>query len=401
MSFDWIKTTWGEIASLEYGKALKDYKSTTEGYPVYGTNGPIGFTDKYLTNGPGVIVGRKGAYRGVHYSEGPFFVIDTAYYLMPFSREQVDIKWAYYNLKNIDINNLDSGSAIPSTSRADFYSLNVLLPSIVEQISIRNILDSLDKKIELNNAINKNLEEMAQALFKRWFIDFEFPNENGEPYKSSRGEFEESELGLIPRGWRVLELGEIIASISETYKTDKEKLIFLNTSDISEGKVLNKVYSDVSSLPGQAKKKIRRDDILYSEIRPQNKRYAYINFDAEDYIVSTKLMVLRSQKKSQSIFVYFYLTNSIVIDYLQMLAEARSGTFPQITYQQIKTLKICLPEDVELKRYSNIIESILKKIQHNNQEINNLNNIRDSLLPKLMSGEIRVPLDEQELVISE
>ena len=98
----WKDISWGDIATLEYGKSLKDYKESLGTIPVYGTNGPIGFTDKALCKQPGVIIGRKGAYRGVHYSKEPFFVIDTAFYLKP-KTEELDIKYAYYQLLNTPV----------------------------------------------------------------------------------------------------------------------------------------------------------------------------------------------------------------------------------------------------------------------------------------------------------
>jgi type I restriction enzyme, S subunit len=128
----WNITTWGTIATLEYGKSLSDYDTDTGMYPVYGTNGRIGTCSKALCLHPGVIVGRKGAYRGVHYSSSPFFAIDTAFYVAP--KIPIELRWAYYELLRLDINGMDSGSAIPSTSREDFYSLSVVLaPHDVQQ----------------------------------------------------------------------------------------------------------------------------------------------------------------------------------------------------------------------------------------------------------------------------
>ena len=117
-----------------------------------------------------MIVGRKGAYRGVHYSHEPFFAIDTAFYLKP--KTEIDAKWAYYQLLTQDINGMDSGSAIPSTSRDDFYALPVTIPPLPEQRAIAHILGTLDDKIELNRRMNQTLEAMAQAIFQDWFVDF-------------------------------------------------------------------------------------------------------------------------------------------------------------------------------------------------------------------------------------
>ncbi len=126
MGNEWHVCRWGDIATLEYGKALRNYQGDSQAYPVYGTNGRIGTHSKPLCPHPGVIVGRKGAYRGIHYSASPFFVIDTAFYLKP--RTEIDLRWAYYQLLTQDINGMDSGSAIPSTSRDSFYHLRVAVP---------------------------------------------------------------------------------------------------------------------------------------------------------------------------------------------------------------------------------------------------------------------------------
>ena len=108
----WKKTTWGDLVCLEYGKSLKNYQESTGDIPVFGTNGQIGYTTEPLYRFPSVIIGRKGAYRGVHYSDKPFFVIDTAFYLHP-KTDEIDLLFAYYQLLTQDINSMDSGSAIP------------------------------------------------------------------------------------------------------------------------------------------------------------------------------------------------------------------------------------------------------------------------------------------------
>lgn len=166
-----IETTWGELIELRYGKGLKGYKGAVGEYPVYGTNGPVGFCDKPLCDFPSVIIGRKGAYRGVHYSDKPFYVIDTAYFVVP--KYDINLKWVYYSLLTKDINGLDSGSAIPSTRREDFYAMTAKVPSRIEQDKIVENLDCLNSKIELNRKTNQTLKQIAQAIFKSWFVDFE------------------------------------------------------------------------------------------------------------------------------------------------------------------------------------------------------------------------------------
>src|SRR3990172_4433104 len=149
MAGEWKKMQWGDLVTLEYGKGLRGYEHGSGKYRVFGTNGPIGWHHEPLYHHPTIVVGRKGAYRGIHYSAQPCFIIDTAFYLKP--RTEFDMRWAYYELLTHDINAMDSGSAIPSTSRDAFYRLPVCVPTdITEQRAIAHILGTLDDKIELN-----------------------------------------------------------------------------------------------------------------------------------------------------------------------------------------------------------------------------------------------------------
>ncbi|WP_106497281.1 restriction endonuclease subunit S [Lentibacillus sp. Marseille-P4043] len=164
-------------------------------------------------------------------------------------------------------------------------------------------------------------------------------------------------------------LGDLVDSISVKHKFDKDKLVFLNTSDILNGEILHHNYNEVSKFPGQAKKTINNGDILYSEIRPKNRRFAFVDFDSEDYVVSTKLMVLRVKADTRVLvkYVYYYLTMDQTINQLQSIAEYRSGTFPQITFSELSSLEIPLPSIDEQERIVDIIESIDRKESLNHE----------------------------------
>lgn len=147
---------------------------------------------------------------------------------------------------------------------------------------------------------------------------------------------------------------------------------------------------DIKDMPGQAKKSIKENDILYSEIRPINRHYAFVNFPAHEYIVSTKLMVIRAINEKLSIRLYQYLTSNDIINELQHEAESRSGTFPQIRFENIKKLKILIgPNNIE-NQYTEFIGNIYKMIFQYRKEIIKLEHLRDTLLPKLMSGELKI-----------
>lgn len=169
---------------------------------------------------------------------------------------------------------------------------------------------------------------------------------------------------------RYAQIGELIKSISKTHKFDKEKLIFLNTSDVLEGKILVNHYSQVSELKGQAKKTIQNGDILYSEIRPKNKRYAFVKNlkNPEDYVVSTKLMVLRNvSSKLNTDYLYHFLTSENSINYLQRKAEGRIGSFPQITFDILKNLNIHLPDLPTQQKIASVLSALDDKIELNNR----------------------------------
>ena len=298
---------------------------------------------------------------------------------------------------------------------------------------IGQILREIDDKIELNRQTNQTLEQVAQAMFKSWFVDFEptrakiaaieagataketeraamcaisgktdeeldqLAPEVLQQLKATAALFPdalvESELGEIPEGWEVKKIGNYLDTVSKTFPLKSvSEVIFLNTGDIQNGKFLHSDKSDVSTLPGQAKKSIQKDDILYSEIRPENRRFAYVYFDTPKHVVSTKLMVLRATNEIPSLYLYFIVTQQSTIDYLQMLAESRSGTFPQITFEAMKNVEFVGPcNNFLFEEFVNaILDPFFKSQQITDKENEYLAELRDTLLPKLLSGEIKV-----------
>ena len=161
----WNRKRWGDIATLEYGKSLRDYRDSGGKYRVFGTNGPIGFHDEALCKSAGIVIGRKGAYRGVHYSHQPFFVIDTAFYLKP--KTALDLMWAYHELLRFDINSMDSGSAIPSTSRDDFYGIPVIVPPPEIQSAFGKIVGEWSMKAIANENQSRTLAILRDTLLPK------------------------------------------------------------------------------------------------------------------------------------------------------------------------------------------------------------------------------------------
>lgn len=219
------------------------------------------------------------------------------YLMMWFSRPEFDREACFYAV----------GGVRGSLEWEDFCNMKLPVPSIEKQREMVAEYNTVVNRIKLNEQLNQKLEETAQTIYRRWFVEFEFPISKeqaaemgmpeleGKPYKSSGGKTVNSDEmeKEIPEGWEVVALGHLIKSFSKKHNFKKEKLIFFNTSDILNGEFLHANYMRVDEMPGQAKKQIAKGDILFSEIRPANKRFALVRFESDDYVVSTKLMVLR------------------------------------------------------------------------------------------------------------
>ena len=279
-----------------------------------------------------------------------------------------------------------STSTYPSIKPSVIGDLEVDLPPLEEQKAIAHILSTLDDKIEVNNQINKTLENMAQAIFKQWFVDFEFPNEDGEPYKSSGGEMVESELGTIPKGWEVVQFRDIFRfvkgkkpkTIAECEFKDSEKYLTID--------VLNR-----NSVLFCSKEKVieaNSEDVL---MVMDGASSGAVYFGQKGVVASTLAKLeLISQKVSNQFLFYAikYFENDIKT---HTTGSAIPHTDKEYTYR----LMIALPNDISLQtKIDDLLCDISDTFIAREQENAVLKATRDTLLPKLMSGEIRVPLDQ-------
>jgi type I restriction enzyme S subunit len=282
----------------------------------------------------------------------------------------------------------NSTSAYPSIKPSDIEGLDISLPTLAEQRTIAATLSALDDMIELNNKINKTLEEMAQAIFKSWFVDF-------EPFKD--GEFENSELGLIPKGWRVGKLsdvGEIIGggtpskSKPEYYSEIGIPWITPKDLSINKNKYISRGEIDISEL-GLRESSARlmpKGTVLFSSRAP----IGYIAIAKNAVTTNQGFKSVVPFENISSEYIYLLLKNSIN----EIESRATGSTFKEISGGEMKKVPIILPPK-EIIRKFNEIATTLGKTQASLEDENNiLMSIRDTLLPKLMSGEIRVPVEE-------
>jgi type I restriction enzyme, S subunit len=299
------------------------------------------------------------------------------------------------------IGNMHVGTLIPHFKKGDFDKLLLPVPDKKTQEIIGDTYFELSAKIELNRRMNATLEAMARALFQSWFVDFDPVRAKQEGRKPTGMDsataaifpehLEDSKLGHVPKGWRACTLGDIAKNVSITFDFKRTpEVVFINTGDVLEGDFLHSKRSPHAGLPGQAKKSIRPDDILFSEIRPANKRYAYVDFDSSDYVVSTKFMIIRGSKEIHPRLLYRILTAKETLDEFQVQAESRSGTFPQITFDSISHLPIVLPPIEIQEAFQLAVGQMDAQIKVNKQQSRTLATLRDTLLPKLLNGELSV-----------
>ena len=303
----------------------------------------------------------------------------------------------YYKSKIV---NIQTGTVFGAISKDNILNFKVSIPqSEKEQKYIASILSALDDKIELNNKTNKILEEMAQTIFKEWFINFNFPNEDGKPYKKSGGEMIDSELGKIPKGWKIGTIGDIAREVicGKTPPTkDKENygsyMPFITIPDMHNNIYVVKTerYLSKKGVNTQSKKTIPKNSICVSCIAT----VGVVSLVSEYSQTNQQINSIIPKGKVSSYWVYFYIKNikDMIINY------ASSGTTTlNLNKSQFEKIKIIIPYDNLFMSFNEIVNSLFDMIRNNQIENEKLSNIRDSLLPKLMTpngrradGEIRV-----------
>ena len=296
-----------------------------------------------------------------------------------------DPQFVYYlatspEFRNVAIKSMVGSSGRQRVQQPVLENLELTVPKLPEQEKIGRFLAELDDKIALNERVNDNLQKQLYEIYKTWYQDF---------LCIDNLTLIESPYGKIPQGWHYSMLGDLCKSVSVTHNFNTERLIFLNTGDVEDGMFLHSDYMAVADMPGQAKKTIMQNDILYSEIRPINRRFAYVDFQADNYVVSTKLMVIRATS-FDSRRLYHFLTLQDTLEELQMQAESRSGTFPQIRFENISKLPIWISDSNTETAFVTLLHAAYNQIEHNNSENKKLSELRNSLLPQLMSGKIDV-----------
>ncbi len=316
--------------------------------------------------------------------------------------KKIEPRFLYYFLTQESVteylNTIAEGgtTTFPAFRADELKDLSILLPTQQTQASIAEILSSLDDKIELNNKINQELESLAQLLFKGWFVDFEFPNENGEPYKSSGGEMVVNELGEIPKGWRLGKFGELVDVIngyafkSKDFDNSQEegivKIKNINglTVDI---KNTDFVSSNVVSNLNR-KFKINSGDILIAMTGAEVGKIGVVPETKQNLWLNQRVgkVVPKDVKNTSFIHTLYNFLNLTDV----VKNEAMGSAQPNISSTGIESIKILIPAQVVIEEFSRIFNDKYFLFVSSLAEIQTLSELRDTLLPKLISGELQI-----------
>ena len=309
----------------------------------------------------------------------------------------VDKDYLYYQLCSVNfskyiLNHIDSETAQPNISAGSVGGFEIALPSLEEQRRIAGILGAIDDKIENNRRINTNLELQAQALYKQWFVDFEFPNKEGKPYKSSGGKMADSELGLIPEGWnagKLENMGSIVGggtpskAIAEYYTENGIAWITPKDLSLTHSKFTSKGEIDITELGynNSSTKIMPRGSVLFSSRAP----IGYISI-AKNEICTNQGFKSVIPNNGYTAFVYYYLlANTSNIE-----AQATGSTFKEASGALMKSLDIVIPNNSLIEEFEGLMSPIFDKQEGLEEENTTLTTLRDTLLPKLMNGEIKM-----------
>ena len=358
---DWKEYKLGEILSIKYGK---DHKKLDEGiYPCFGSGGIMRFVNSFLYDDESILIPRKGSLNNIIFQKEPFWTVDTMFWSI-INKSKVIPKYLYYQLTLINYENLNVGSAVPSLTVSVINEINVTLPPLSEQKAIAGVLSSLDDKIDLLHRQNETLEALAETLFRQWFVE------------EAKEDWEEMSLSSMANFLNGL------ACQKFPPKNEKDRLPVLKIKELRNGISAD---SDWCTTEVDNKYIVENGDVIFSWSASLMVKI----WDGETCILNQHLFKVTSEKFPKW---FFYLWCKHYLAEFTAIAKAHATTMGHIKRRDLDEAMILAPSDDELEKMTEIMNPILDKIQINNNEIQTLTQLRDTLLPKLMSGEVRVEI---------
>jgi type I restriction enzyme, S subunit len=372
---EWKEVRLGDIATMQYGK-LAPKKKDAGNVPIFTGYKNVGYTDKINCNKNTIVVVARGVggCGDVKITNEDCYLTNLAISVSLNAQICVPMFFYYlHQLENLSI--LNSGSAQPQITIESLTKYSFRIPSLDDQHRIASILSSLDRKIELNNKINADLEEMAQAIFKNWFVDF-------EPFKDSK--FVDSELGMIPEGWKVGTLADIAeitmgqSPAGNSLNENREGMIFYQgSSDFSFR------FPGIRVFTTEPKRLAVANSVLFSVRAPVGD----INVAQEECCIGRGVASIKSKYGHDSYLFYTMKSLHKLFDSF----DGEGTVFGSINKKTLSAIQILLPSDGIVEQFNNIASSFDNRIRSLSEESSRLSLLRDTLLPRLMSGELEVP----------
>ncbi len=384
MSSEWLETTLGGFVRLQRGHDLTAGEQQPGQYPVMGSAGQNGSHNIAKAQGPGVVVGRSGASMGrVHYSEIDYWPHNTCLYVTDFQGNNP--RFAYYVLSSLDLAGYNSGSAQPSLNRNYIYGMPLRIPSRAEQDLIVQVLSALDDRIALLRETNATLEAMAQALFKSWFVDFDPVHANAGTRTATLpadlqalfpSTFTDTPQGLVPEGWGVGKVDDLLElaygkALKATDREDGEVPVY------GSGGITGSHNQALVSGPSVIVGRKGTVGSLYWEDRP------FFPIDTVFYV-----------KTDKPLSYCFYLLQTLGLHDMNT-----DGAVPGLNRNNVYRLPVAIPSDAVFNAFDETAAAIRETIFTNNQQAQTLAALRDTLLPRLISGQLRLP--DAEAVLAE
>jgi type I restriction enzyme S subunit len=405
MGSEWKQLTLGDVITLKRGYDLPSQHRLPGPFPIVSSSGISGSHNEAKVDGPGVVTGRYGTIGQVHFVEEPYWPLNTTLYVQDFKGNHR--RYVKYLLETIDYRQYSDKAAVPGVNRNHLHEAIVKIPALAEQERIAKTLATLDRRIDLLRQTNTTLEAIAQALFKSWFVDFDPVHakaEGREPEAMDAAtaslfpsEFDESELGLIPEGWKPLAFGDaaylskgsVNPLAAPNAKFDHYSLPAFDAGQLPVCEAGGEIKSNKTPvLPGA---------VLVSKLNPHIPRIWPVGATGANAVCSTEFLVWVPKAPASSVFVYSLASSQPFNSAMRQLVTGTSNSHQRVKPDQLNGLCVCAASDAALEAFASMASPLLQRILDNRQQSATLAHLRDTLLPRLISGKLRLPDAEREI----